>query len=98
MNLKECLIKFVRRLLQDASIRLWLGLFGSGVLIVSFSPNVSCIVANKVHAALSTTNDAAKQVSLRSLHCCLFDATMELKSGVHPRKGWLIVWLAAQRS
>jgi len=60
MNLKECLVNFVRRLLQYANIRLWLGLFGSGALIVSFSRNVSCIVANKVHAALSTTNDAAK--------------------------------------
>jgi len=58
-----------------------------------FSPEVSCIVANKVRAA-STASNAAKQVSLHSLHCCLLDAAMELEGGVHPRKSWLSVWLA----
>jgi len=58
-----------------------------------FSPEVSCIVANKVRAA-STASNAAKQVSLHSLHCCLLDAAMELEGGVHPRKSWLSAWLA----
>ena len=67
-------------------------------MILVFSPNVCNIAANDVRAALSTTNAARKVAYLFTLLSRrLFDAMMELQSGVYPRKSWLSANLTAQR-
>ena len=62
LHLNDDLIKIARLLRQAANIQHWLRLFGSGAVIMKFSPIVSSIAANDVCEAFWTA-DAARKVA-----------------------------------